>query len=82
MNSGKKSHQQNVDNIEKLFIQVATFEPVFNPSEMRLSIPNQQKLKTKGDEALVGLIAAESACDNAVSARTTAFNRFDGLIHA
>lgn len=80
MNSGKKSHRQNVDNLEKLSVQVATFEPVFNPSETRLSIPNQQQLKTRADGALAGIMAAESACNNAVSARTTAFNGFDGLV--
>lgn len=80
MNSNKKSHQQNVDNIEKLSIQVATFEPVYNPSETRLSIANQQLLKTSGDTVLTTVMEAESANNNAISARTAAFGNFDGFV--
>src|SRR5674476_469967 len=80
MNTNKKSHQQNVDNIEKLTKQVATFVPAYNCSEPRLSIANQLQLKLNGDEVLDGVMSAESACDHAVSARTTAFEGLDGLI--
>ena len=80
MNSNKKSHQQNVDNIEKITEKAVTFEPAYNPSEPRLSISNQQRIKTDGDEVLNGVIAAETACNNAVSARTTAFEGLDGLV--
>ena len=80
MNSVKKSHQQNVDNIEKLTIQVATFDPVFNPSEARLTIKNQQLIKSKGDEVLSSLHSTQSLYDHAISARTLAFAGFDGLV--
>jgi len=80
MNTNKKSHQQNVDNIEKLTKQVATFVPAYNSSEPRLSIANQLQLKLSGDEVLDGVMVAESDCDHAVAARTTAFEGFDGLV--
>lgn len=80
MNTNKKSHQQNVDNFEKLTKQVATFEPAYNPSEARLSIPNHLQLKTKGDEVLEGVMVAESAGYHAIAARTTAFEGFEGLV--
>jgi len=80
MNTNKKSHQQNVDNIEKLTKQVATFEPAYNCSEPRLSIANQLQLKLSGDEVLDGVMAAESACDDAVSARTAVFEDLDVLV--
>ena len=74
------SHQQNVDNIEKLTKQVATFVPAYNSSEPRLSIANQLQLKLSGDEVLDGVMAAESACEDAVSARTTVFEDLDVLV--
>ncbi|HZK95871.1 MAG TPA: hypothetical protein VFC67_16850 [Prolixibacteraceae bacterium] len=80
MNTTKKSHQQNVDNIEKLTKQVATFVPAYNCSEPRLSIANQLQLKLNGDEVLDGVMAAKSACDHAVSARTTVFEDLDVLV--
>lgn len=80
MNSNKKSHQQNVDNLEVLTTQVATFQPVFNPSETRLAISNQVQLKRNGDEVLIGVMVAESACDNAVAARTKAFDGLESLV--
>ncbi len=80
MNTNKKSHQQNVDNIEKLTKQFMTFEPVYNCSEPRLSIANQQQLKTSGDEVLDVIMTAESDCDHAVSERTAVFEGMDVLV--
>jgi len=80
MNSTKRSHKQNVDSLEVLITQVRTFEPVFNPSETRLTITNQEQIKSKGDQVLTGVISAETASNNAISARTAAFDNFDGLI--
>jgi len=80
MNSRKKSNQQNVDNMELLTKKVATFEPEYDPSEERLSIPNQIRIKASGDEVLLGVRAAESACNNATSARSDAFNTLDPLV--
>jgi len=80
MNSNKRSHQQNVDNFEKLTKQIATFEPPYNPSEARLSIANHLQLKAKGDEVLEGVMAAESAGNHAISERTTVFEGFDNLV--
>lgn len=80
MNSNKKSNQQNVDNMEVLIEREITFLPVFDPSETRLSILNQKKLKSAGDEVLRGVQTAESACNNAISARNTAFNTLNPLV--
>ena len=80
MSTNKKSHKQNVDNLEVLTTQAGTFQPVFNPSETRLSIQNQVQIKSASDQALIGVMTAESANDNAVAARTVAFEGFDGLV--
>ena len=80
MNSGKRSNQQNVDNLELFTEKVITFQPVYDPSESRLSILNQKKIKTSGNEVLLGVTAAETVCDNATSARTTAFDPLDQLV--
>jgi hypothetical protein len=80
MNTGKRSNQQNVDNLEVLTERVSTFQPGYDPAESRLSISNQKMIKTSGDEALLGVSTAESTIDNAVSARTAAFNSLDPLV--
>lgn len=80
MNSVKRSNQQNVDNMELLTERVATFEPEYDPSELRLSIPNQKQVKASGDEVLLGVNAAESACNNTTSARTEAFHTLEPLV--
>ena len=54
--------------------------PPYNSSEPRLSIANQLQLKLSGDEVLNDVMAAESACDHAVSARTTVFEGLDVLV--
>jgi hypothetical protein len=80
MNSGKRSNQQNVDNIDVLTERVNTFQPAYDPAETRLSIDNQKKIKTSGDEVLLGVAMAESACDNTTSARTAAFDALSNLV--
>lgn len=80
MNSNKKSHKQNVDNMEGFTTLVATFEPEYNPSENRLSISNQVRLKEEGEKVIDDVMAAESVNDNAVAARTAAFERLDGQV--
>jgi len=80
MNTGKRSNQQNVDNMEVLTERVSTFQPGYDPAETRLSIPNQKMIRNSGNEVLLGVIAAESACDNTTSARTAAFDALDHLI--
>lgn len=80
MNTGKRSNQQNVDNLEVLTERVTTFQPGYDPAETRLSIPNQRLIKTSGDEALLEVSTAESACDNAISARTAAFESINPLV--
>ncbi len=77
---GKRSNQQNVDNMEVLTERVFTFQPEYDPAEMRLSIPNQKRIKASSDEVLFGVTTAESACNNAISARTAAFDALDPLI--
>jgi len=79
MNTIKKSNQQNVDNMEVLIDRETTFLPAYDPSETKLSIPNQKQLKAAGDEVLRGVITAESACNNAISARNTAFDTLNPL---
>ena len=80
MNSGKRSNQQNVDNMELFTERVVAFQPGYDPAETRLSIPNQKQIKARGDEVLLGVNTAESACNNSVSARTDAFNTLDSLV--
>ena len=80
MNSGKKGNQQNVDNMELLTKMVVTFEPVYDPSEERLSIPSQKQVKDSSDEVLLKVRTTESACNNATSARRDAFNTLDPLV--
>jgi len=80
MNSNKKSHQQNVDNLELIIAMVVTFEPAYDPSETRLSIPNLKLVKTNGDAVLLHLKEADIACGFAVTARTTVFGGFGGFI--
>ncbi len=80
MNSVKRSNQQNVDNLDVLTGRVVTFQPMYDPSESRLSIPNQKQVKSSGDEALWSVTAAESDCDNTTSARTAAFGALDPLV--
>jgi len=80
MNLGKKSNQQNVDNMEVLTERVATFQPGYDPAETRLSIPNQKQVKARGDEVLIVVTEAESACSNTISARTDVFNALDPLV--
>ena len=80
MNSNKKSHQQNVDNLELIIAMVTTFEPAYDPSEARLSIPNLKLVKTNGDAVLLHLKEAEIDCGFAVTARTTVFGGFDGFV--
>lgn len=79
MNSNKKSNQQNVDNLEVLIDREITFLPAYDPSETRLSIPNQTQLKSAGDEVLRGVLTAESACSNAISSRNLAFSTLNPL---
>jgi len=80
MNSGKRSNQQNVDNMELLIERVNTFQPGYDPAEVRLSISNQKQIKARGDEVLLGVNSAESFCNNSISARTNAFNTLDSLV--
>lgn len=80
MNTGKRSNQQNVDNMEVLTERVSTFQPGYDPAESRLSISNQKMVRGSGNEVLLGVISAESACDNTTAARTAAFDALDHLI--
>lgn len=80
MASNKRSIQQNVDNLEIFTEKAMTFEPDYDPSEGRLSITNHKLLKIRGDEVLLNVISAESACDNAISARTVVFDGFNSLV--
>jgi len=80
MTSGKRSNQQNVDNMELFTERVSTFQPAYDPAETRLSIQNQKQIKASGDEVLLGVTVAESACNNTISARTDAFSAIDPLV--
>lgn len=80
MYSNKRSNQQNVDNMEVFTEKVINFQPVFNPSESRLSIQNQRQVKASGDAALLGVAAAERACDSAIAARNVAFDALDPIV--
>ncbi len=80
MTTGKKSNQQNVDNMELLTERVSTFLPEYDPGETRLSIQNQKQVKASGDVVLLGVTASESACNNIISARTLVFNAIDPLV--
>ena len=80
MNSVKKSNQQNVDNMDLLTGRVATFDPAYDPSEERLSMPSQKLIKARGDEVLLAVTGAESAWNNTTSARSNAFNSLDPLV--
>jgi len=80
MNSNKRSNQQNVDNMEVLTEKVITFIPAYDPSETRLSILNQREIKVSGDAVLEKVALAESACDNAITARNIAFDALDPFV--
>jgi len=80
MYSNKRSNQQNVDNMEVFTEKVINFQPVFNPSESRLSIQNQKQVKASGDAVLLGVAAAERACDSAIAARNVAFDALDPIV--
>lgn len=80
MNSNKKSHEQNVDNLEIFTTRVSAFPKPFNPYESRLSITNQLKLKSDGDNVLKLVAAAENVLNKAISDRTTAFANLDGFV--
>jgi hypothetical protein len=80
MNNRKRSHRQNIDNLETITLCVETFEPVYNPSETRLSIPNQKKLKADCDAVMSKLGDAKTDSKNASSARKATFDGFDGLV--
>ena len=80
MNASKRGNQQNVDNMELLTERVSTFHPEYDPGEARLSIQSQKQIKESGDEVLLGVTTAESACNNTISVRTVAFNAIDPLV--
>ena len=80
MNSSKRSNQQNVDNLEVLTEKVITFIPAYDPSEARLSILNQREIKASGDAVLEKVAIAETACDNAITARNIAFDALDPFV--
>ena len=80
MNSSKRSNQQNVDNLEVLTEKVITFIPAYDPSETRLSIQNHREIKVSGDAVLEKVAIAETACDNAITARNIAFDALDPFV--
>jgi hypothetical protein len=80
MNSNKKSHEQNVANMEILTTRVSSFAKPFNPFETRLSITNQLKLKSDGETVIALVASAEHANDKAVVDRAEAFDNLDDLV--
>jgi hypothetical protein len=80
MNSNKKSHEQNVANMEILTTRVSSFAKPFNPFETRLSITNQVKLKSDGETVLSLVVSAEHANNKAIADRTEAFSNLDDLV--
>lgn len=80
MSTSKRSNQQNVDNMEVFTGKAINFIPPFNPSDSRLSIQNQKQVKASGDEVLLGVSAAERACESAITARNVAFDALDPVV--
>ena len=80
MNSGKRSNQQNVDNMEVLSEKVVTFQPAFNPSDARLSIQNQKQVKESGDKVLLGVALAERVSEDTATTRNIAFDALDPFV--
>jgi hypothetical protein len=73
-------NEQNVTNLGLLITVISTFGPAYNPSKSSLTIPGLTELLEKGKLEINAANIAEVTYDNALSARTVAFDGYDGLI--
>lgn len=73
-------NEQNVTNLGLLITVIRTFGPTYNPPKPSLTIPGLTELLEKGKLEINAANIAEVIYNNALSARTVAFDGYDGLI--
>ena len=73
-------NEQNVVNLDALIAVIRTFGPAYNPSKSWLTIPGLTELLEEGKYETNAANIAEVIYNNALSARSMAFDGFDGLI--
>lgn len=80
MSTNQTGHEQNVVNLGVIIARVNTFQAGYNPSRTEFTIPGLAELKTNGETVITSWNLAEHVLKNSISARTSAFTNFDGLI--
>lgn len=78
--TNQAGHEQNVTNLSVLITVINTFGPAYNPPKHLLTIPGLTELLEKGKLEINAANMAEVTYNNALSARTVAFDGYDGLI--
>lgn len=78
--SNLSGNEQNVTNLGLLITVVNTFGRTYNPPKPSLTIPGLTELLEKGKLEINAANIAEVTYNNALSARTVAFDGYDGLI--
>ncbi|HET7733713.1 MAG TPA: hypothetical protein VFK73_07725 [Paludibacter sp.] len=78
--TNESGHNQNVINFELLGTIIATFGPTYNPPKSTLAIPGLTELAEKGKLEINAVNTAEVVCNNAIAARSNAFDDFDNTI--
>lgn len=73
-------NEQNVTNLGLLITVINTFGPAYNPPKPSLTIPGLTELFEKGKLEINAANIAEVTYNNALSARSVAFDGYDGLI--
>lgn len=78
--SNLSGNEQNVTNLGLLITVIKTFGPTYNPPKPSLTIPGLTELLEKGKLEINAANIAEVNYNNSLSARTVAFDGYDGLI--
>jgi hypothetical protein len=78
--SNLSGNEQNVTNLGLLITVIKTFGPTYNPPKPSLTIPGLTELFEKGKLEINAANIAEVTYNNALSARSVAFDGYDGLI--
>lgn len=78
--SNLSGNEQNVTNLGLLITVIKTFGPTYNPPKPSLTIPGLTELFEKGKLEINAANIAEVNYNNSLSARSVAFDGYDGLI--
>lgn len=74
ISTSETGHAKNIANFQKLIEFVTDYGTAYNPSKVRLKLPQLITLKAKSDNALLDVIDNNTLYNNSVNQRVNAFS--------